>query len=87
MKYIKLGSTGIDVSRICLGCMSYGSSTRGSHDWALEEAESRPFIQQALDAGINFFDTANVYQGYDRVRSETEVSEGKVAENILVRDS
>ena len=61
MKYIKLGSTGIDVSRICLGCMSYGSSTRGSHDWALEEAESRPFIQQALDAGINFFDTANVY--------------------------
>ena len=61
MQYTKLGNTGLDVSRICLGCMSYGSSTQGAHDWALEEAESRPFIQQALDAGINFFDTANVY--------------------------
>ncbi|MBT5757355.1 MAG: aldo/keto reductase, partial [Acidimicrobiaceae bacterium] len=61
MKYTKLGNTGVDVSRICLGCMSYGSSSQGTHDWALEEDESRPFIQQALDAGINFFDTANVY--------------------------
>ncbi len=61
MKYIRLGNTGLDVSRICLGCMSYGSPTQGSHDWALDEETSRPFIQQALDAGINFFDTANVY--------------------------
>ncbi|HAY68298.1 MAG TPA: alcohol dehydrogenase, partial [Acidimicrobiaceae bacterium] len=49
MKYTKLGNTGVDVSRICLGCMSYGSSSQGTHDWALEEDESRPFIQQALD--------------------------------------
>jgi aryl-alcohol dehydrogenase-like predicted oxidoreductase len=61
MKYTKLGNTGLDVSRICLGCMSYGSPDQGSHDWALDDEASRPFIQQALDAGVNFFDTANVY--------------------------
>lgn len=61
MEYTKLGNTGLDVSRICLGCMSYGSPDQGSHDWALDDEASRPFIQQALDAGINFFDTANVY--------------------------
>nr|WP_275542159.1 aldo/keto reductase [Fimbriiglobus ruber] len=49
------------VSRICLGCMSYGVPERGTHPWSLDEAASRPFIKQALDAGINFFDTANVY--------------------------
>ena len=63
MQYVKLGRTGLDVSRICLGCMSYGDAARGSHPWALDEATSRPFYQQALDAGINFFDTANVYSG------------------------
>ena len=61
MEYVKLGSTGLEVSRICLGCMSYGVSGRGSHEWTLDEEASRPFIRQALDAGINFFDTANVY--------------------------
>jgi aryl-alcohol dehydrogenase-like predicted oxidoreductase len=61
MKYVKLGSTGLDVSAICLGCMSYGEPERGNHEWSLTEEASRPFIQQALDAGINFFDTANVY--------------------------
>ncbi len=61
MEYTKLGSTGLDVSRICLGCMSYGESDRGNHAWSLGEQESRPFIKAALDAGINFFDTANVY--------------------------
>jgi len=61
MRYIKLGRTGLDVSALCLGCMSYGSPNRGTHEWALDDAESRPFIQQALDLGINFFDTANVY--------------------------
>ena len=61
MKYTKLGSTGLDVSPICLGCMSYGVSDRGNHAWSLDEETSRPFIQQALEAGINFFDTANVY--------------------------
>ena len=61
MKYTKLGSTGLDVSRICIGCMSYGVPERGSHAWTMGEEESRPFIQRAVEAGINFFDTANVY--------------------------
>jgi aryl-alcohol dehydrogenase (NADP+) len=61
MKYVKLGRTGLDVSRICLGCMSYGDASRGGHQWVLDEEASRPFIQKALEAGINFFDTANVY--------------------------
>src|ERR1700737_1015215 len=61
MEYTKLGRTGLDVSRICLGCMSYGGSNRGNHAWSLGEEESRPFIQRALEAGINFFDTANRY--------------------------
>ncbi|MFF7330132.1 aldo/keto reductase [Streptomyces sp. NPDC008150] len=61
MQYVKLGSTGLDVSRICLGCMTYGLPDRGTHDWTLDEEASRPLIRQALEAGINFFDTANVY--------------------------
>ncbi len=61
MRYRKLGSTGLDVSPICLGCMSYGVSDRGNHEWTLSEDESRPHIQRAVEAGINFFDTANVY--------------------------
>jgi len=61
MEYTKLGRTGLDVSRICLGCMSYGGSNRGNHAWSLGKEESRPFIKRALEAGINFFDTANRY--------------------------
>jgi aryl-alcohol dehydrogenase-like predicted oxidoreductase len=61
MKYTNLGKTGLKVSRICLGCMSYGDPTKGNHSWVLKEEESRPFIQAALEKGINFFDTANVY--------------------------
>ena len=61
MKTTKLGRTGLDVSRLCLGCMSYGEPDRGSHPWSLGESASRPFIRRALDLGINFFDTANVY--------------------------
>jgi aryl-alcohol dehydrogenase (NADP+) len=63
MQYVKLGRTGLDVSRICLGCMSYGDAARGGHPWALDEDAARPFYTRALDAGINFFDTANVYSG------------------------
>jgi len=59
--YLKLGSTGLDVSPICIGCMTYGEPDRGSHPWSLGEEESRPLIRQAVEAGINFFDTANVY--------------------------
>ncbi|MFF1837483.1 aldo/keto reductase [Streptomyces sp. NPDC058231] len=61
MDYLKLGTTGLDVSRICLGCMSYGVADRGAHSWTLDEEASRPFVRQAVEAGINFFDTANVY--------------------------
>ncbi len=61
MDYVRLGATGLEVSRICLGCMSYGIPERGNHLWTLREEESRPFIRQALEMGINFFDTANVY--------------------------
>jgi aryl-alcohol dehydrogenase-like predicted oxidoreductase len=66
MEYTRLGNTGLKVSRICLGCMSYGEPARGaltpgSHAWTLNEADSQPLLRQALDFGINFFDTANVY--------------------------
>jgi len=61
MDYVKLGKTGLKVSRLCLGCMSYGIPERGPHLWTLREEQSRPFIKRALEVGINFFDTANVY--------------------------
>jgi aryl-alcohol dehydrogenase-like predicted oxidoreductase len=66
MDYVNLGRTGLQVSRICLGCMTYGAPATGAlqpgrHAWALDETESIPFLRQALDLGINFFDTANVY--------------------------
>src|ERR1700735_610737 len=65
MEYVNLGKTGLKVSRICLGCMSYGEGPTvirpGSHAWALNEEQSQPFFKQALDLGINFWDTANVY--------------------------
>ena len=61
MEYAKLGNTGMDVSRICLGCMGFGDAEHWVHKWVLDEDNSRPIIQKALDLGINFFDTANVY--------------------------
>jgi aryl-alcohol dehydrogenase-like predicted oxidoreductase len=61
MRYGKLGNTGLDVSRLCLGCMSFGEPGRGAHPWSLNEGESRPIVRKAIEAGINFFDTANVY--------------------------
>ena len=61
MRYVRLGTTGLEVSRICLGCMSFGDPAAGTHAWTLDEERSRPFIKRALEAGINFFDTANVY--------------------------
>src|SRR5882672_5423713 len=61
MEYVKLGRTGLEVSRICLGCMSYGTPDQGNHAWSINEEESRPFIKRALEGGINFFDTANRY--------------------------
>ncbi len=61
MDYVKFGNTGLEVSRLCLGCMTYGVSDRGSHAWTLDEENSRPLIKQAIELGINFFDTANIY--------------------------
>jgi aryl-alcohol dehydrogenase-like predicted oxidoreductase len=61
MEYVKLGNTGMDVSKICMGCMSFGAATSGFHGWTLDEEESRAIIKRALDLGINFFDTANCY--------------------------
>lgn len=61
MESIRFGRTGLQVSRLCLGCMSYGAPDQGNHPWTLPEAASRPFLKKALDLGFNFFDTANVY--------------------------
>ncbi|MFE0102906.1 aldo/keto reductase [Streptomyces sp. NPDC059009] len=61
MHYTRLGSTGLEVSAVCLGCMSFGQPAQGGHPWSMEEEPSREIIRAALDAGINFFDTANVY--------------------------
>jgi 1-deoxyxylulose-5-phosphate synthase len=81
MDYTKLGQTGLDVSRICLGCMSYGESGRGNHAWSLGEADSRPFIRKALDLGINFFDTANVYSA-----GSSEEIVGRALKDFAKRD-
>ena len=61
MQYVKLGRSGLEVSRICLGCMTYGEPGRGKPAWSIDEEASRPLIRQALELGINFLDTANIY--------------------------
>jgi 1-deoxyxylulose-5-phosphate synthase len=61
MEYVKLGNTGLDVSKLCLGCMSFGDAEKWIHQWVLDEEQSRSIIKKALELGINFFDTANVY--------------------------
>jgi aryl-alcohol dehydrogenase-like predicted oxidoreductase len=81
MKYTRLGTTGLEVSRICVGCMSFGDPHRGNHEWSLPEEESRPIIQKAAEAGINFFDTANVYSA-----GSSEEITGKVLKEIAPRD-
>jgi aryl-alcohol dehydrogenase-like predicted oxidoreductase len=80
MKYTRLGKTGLEVSRICLGCMSFGDPNRGNHNWSLPEEESRPIIRQAFAAGINFFDTANVYS----LGSSEEIT-GKILKELAPR--
>lgn len=81
MEYNRLGSTGMKVSRICLGCMSYGQRTE-SWPWALDEEDSRPFIQKALELGINFFDTANAYSE----NGMSEVVVGRALRDFAARD-
>ncbi|SDQ36911.1 aldo/keto reductase [Quadrisphaera sp. DSM 44207] len=61
MEHVRLGGSGLEVSRLCLGCMSYGDPQRGTHPWTLPEEEARPFVRRALELGVTFFDTANVY--------------------------
>jgi aryl-alcohol dehydrogenase (NADP+) len=84
MEYVNLGKTGMKVSRLCLGMMSYGS--KKWRDWILEEEESKPFIQRALEAGINFFDTADVYSlgESERVTGNLFKSLGVKRENIII---
>ena len=79
MEYVRLGSTGLKVSRLCLGCMTYGS--KKWRDWILEEEESRPFFRRALEAGINFFDTADMYS--DGVSEEVT---GRALKDLAPRD-
>jgi 1-deoxyxylulose-5-phosphate synthase len=81
MKYTKLGQTGLDVSRLCIGCMSFGDPKRGPHEWSLDEEKSRPIITKAVEAGINFFDTANVYSD-----GSSEEIVGKVLKDLIPRD-
>jgi 1-deoxyxylulose-5-phosphate synthase len=81
LDYVNLGHTGLKVSRICLGCMTYGEPGRGTHEWTLPEAESRPFIARALELGINFFDTANVYSA-----GSSEEILGRALHDMVPRD-
>jgi aryl-alcohol dehydrogenase-like predicted oxidoreductase len=81
MEFIRFGNTGMTVSKICLGCMTYGTPTE-RWPWALNEEQSRPFIQKALELGINFFDTADVYTG-----GESEKVVGKALKDMAQRDS
>jgi 1-deoxyxylulose-5-phosphate synthase len=81
MEYVKLGATGLDVSRLTLGCMSFGEATQGDHAWTLDEDTSRVLIKQALDAGINVLDTANTYSDGD-----SEVIVGRALKDLVKRE-
>ena len=81
MDYVNLGRTGLRVSRLCLGCMSFGAPDMGMHAWSLPEDESRPYFKAALDAGINFFDTANGYSA-----GSSEEINGRALRDMAKRD-
>jgi aryl-alcohol dehydrogenase-like predicted oxidoreductase len=81
MQYARLGHSGLEVSRICLGCMSFGNPKQGSHEWTLDEQKSRPILRAAWEAGINFYDTANVYS----LGSSEEIV-GKALKELAPRD-
>jgi aryl-alcohol dehydrogenase-like predicted oxidoreductase len=81
LNYTHLGRTGLRVSRLCLGCMSFGTSGQGPHEWTLDEEASRPFFRQALEAGINFFDTANMYSA-----GSSEEITGRALREFALRD-
>src|SRR6201991_2676546 len=81
MDYVKFGKTGLGVSRLCIGCMTYGIPDRGTHPWTHDEEKSRPLIKKALDLGINFFDTANVYSD-----GTSEEIVGRALKDFVKRD-
>jgi aryl-alcohol dehydrogenase-like predicted oxidoreductase len=81
MQYTRLGNTGLEISRICVGCMSFGNPEAGTQRWSLPEADSRPIIRAAWDAGVNFFDTANVYS----LGASEEIT-GKILKEMGPRD-
>src|ERR1700712_2953084 len=81
MDYVRLGRTGLQISRLTLGCMTYGEPSRGNHSWTMPEAASRPLIKQALELGINFFDTANVYSD-----GTSEEITGRALKDFATRD-
>ncbi|WP_236167235.1 aldo/keto reductase [Pseudomonas fulva] len=81
MQYVKLGTTGLDISRLCLGCMTFGEPDAGTHPWTLGEEASRPIIRHAVEQGINFFDTANSYSA-----GTSEVILGKLLKEFTRRD-
>ena len=82
MQYVNLGKSGLKVSRLCLGCMTYGEPQRGNHPWTLNEEASRPFIKEAIELGINFFDTANVYSD-----GSSEEIVGRALKDFSTRDA
>jgi len=81
MQYVKLGNTGLDISKLCLGCMTFGEPDAGTHPWTLGEADSRPIIRRAVEHGINFFDTANSYSA-----GTSEIILGKLLKEFTRRD-
>ncbi|MBK4995021.1 aldo/keto reductase [Pseudomonas sp. S37] len=81
MQYVKLGSTGLDISRLCLGCMTFGDPDAGTHPWTLGEDASRPIIRHAVEQGINFFDTANSYSA-----GTSEIIVGKLLKEFTRRE-
>ncbi|WP_066193389.1 MULTISPECIES: aldo/keto reductase [Gracilibacillus] len=81
MEYVKFGNTGLDVSRICLGAMGFGDPDKWIHKWVLNEEKSRPVIKKAIDLGINFFDTANIYS-----MGESEKILGRALKDYAKRD-
>lgn len=81
MEYVRLGQTGLKVSQLCLGCMTYGDPDRGHHDWVLREDESKPFFREAWEAGINFYDTADMYS----IGASEEVT-GRALKELAPRD-
>lgn len=82
MKYTRLGNTGLSVSRLCLGCMSYGTPGGPTHPWAIDEEASQPFYRKAVEAGINFFDTANIYN-----HGASEEITGRALKRYAARDA